>query len=306
MKLQTRLELVILIIFICGWLTAGVTTYALEQQNARKEVVRKAEVLLNTAVAARGYTSNEIAPLLNELKKSEFIPQTVPSYAAQQLFNRLDKEYQDYDYVERALNPTSPKDLAEGWQVELIQEFIQNPQLPEVVGERTTRAGSNFLYVAQPIQIKQQSCLKCHSTPDVAPPELIKTYGSSNGFGWKLNQIIGTQLISVPMSIPQKRANETVISFMLLLASILLIAYTAVSLIVRNWVISPLDSIARIVEEVSLKKAGISKLPEERTDEIGKLSKSINRLLISLEKALSKRNVTGTFTKNKTQKYPDR
>ena len=306
MKLQTRLELVILIIFICGWLTAGVTTYALEQQNARKEVVRKAEVLLNTAVAARGYTSNEIAPLLNELKKSEFIPQTVPSYAAQQLFNRLDKEYQDYDYVERALNPTSPKDLAEGWQVELIQEFIQNPQLPEVVGERTTRAGSNFLYVAQPIQIKQQSCLKCHSTPDGAPPELFKTYGSSNCFGWKLNQIIGTRLISVPMSIPQKRANETVISFMLLLASILLIAYTAVSLIVRNWVISPLDSIARIVEEVSLNKAGISKLPEERTDEIGKLSKSINRLLISLGKALSKRNVTSSFTKKKTQKYPDR
>jgi len=306
MKLQTRLELVILIIFICGWLTAGFTTYALEQQNARKEVVRKAEVLLNTAVAARGYTSNEIAPLLNELKKSEFIPQTVPSYAAQQLFNRLDKKYQDYNYVERALNPTNPKDLAEGWQVELIQEFTKNPQLPEIVGERISRAGNKFLYVAQPIQIKQQSCLECHSTPDVAPPELIKTYGSSNGFGWKLNEVIGTRLISVPMSIPKKRANETVISFLLLLASILLIAYTAVSLIVRRWVISPLDSIARIVEEISLNKAGSSKLPEERTDEIGKLSKSINRLLISLGKALSKRNVTSSFTQKKTQKYPDR
>ncbi|MDY6901644.1 MAG: DUF3365 domain-containing protein [Cyanobacteriota bacterium] len=298
MKLQTRLELVILIIFICGWLTAGFTTYALEQQNARKEVVRNAQVLLNTAVASREYTTDEVAPLLEEVEKEEFIPQTVPSYAAQQLFNRLDKQYQDYNYVERAFNPTNPKDLAEGWQVELIQEFIKNPQLPEIVGERTSRAGNNFLYVAQPIQIKQQSCLQCHSTPEVAPPELIKTYGSSNGFGWKLNEIIGTRLISVPMYIPQKRANETVFTFLLLLASILLIAYTAVSLIVRRWVISPLDSIAKIVEELSLSKAGNSQLPEERADEIGKLSKSINRLLISLGKALSNRNITVSKTPN--------
>lgn len=302
MKLQTRLELVILIIFVCGWVTAGATTYALEQQNARKEVVHNAQVLLNTAVAARGYTSNEITPLLKEVEREEFIPQTVPSYAAQQLFNRLDQEYQDYNYVERALNPTNPKDIAEGWQVELIQEFIKNPQLPEIVGERVARSGNNFLYVAQPIQIKQQSCLQCHSSPEVAPPELIKTYGDSKGFGWKLNEIVGTRLISVPMSVPQQRANETVFSFLLLLASILLIAYTAVSLIVRRWVISPLDSIACIVEELSLSQVGGSQLPEERGDEIGKLSKSINRLLISLGKALSNRNITASQTPKSPEK----
>lgn len=302
MKLQTRLELVILIIFLCGWLTAGITTYALEQQNARNEVIRKAEVLLNTSVASSGYTSHEIAPLLNELEKEEFMPQTVPSYATQQLFKGLDKQHQDYTYVERALNPTNPKDLAEGWQVELIKEFIKNPQLLEIVGERISKTGNKFLYVAQPIEIKQQSCLECHSTPEVAPPELIKTYGSSNGFNWKLNEIIGTRLISVPMSIPKKRANETVISFLLLLASILLIAYISVSLIVRSWVITPLNSIAKIVEELSLSKAVNSQLPEERADEIGKLSKSINRLLISLEKALSNRNITVS----QTPKSPDK
>ncbi|MGD1873304.1 MAG: DUF3365 domain-containing protein [Mastigocoleus sp.] len=302
MKLQTRLELVILIIFICGWITAGAITYALEQQNARNEVIRNAEVLLNTAVASRGYTSNEVAPLLQELEKEEFIPQTVPSYAAQQLFKGLDKQHQDYNYVERALNPTNPKDLAEGWQVELIQEFINNPQLSEIVGERISRKRNKFLYVAQPIQIKQQSCLQCHSTPDVAPPQLIKTYGSDNGFGWKLNEVIGTRLISVPMSIPKQRANDTVLSFLLLLASILLIAYTTVSLIVRRWVISPLDSIAKIVEELSLSQVNNSQLPEERADEIGKLSKSINRLLISLEKALSNRNITTNQAPSSSEK----
>ena len=300
MKLQTRLELVILIIFICGWVIAGGITYALEQQNARNEVIRNAEVLLNTAVASRKYTSDEITPLVNELEKEEFIPQTVPSYAAQQLFKGLDKKHQDYNYVERALNPTNPKDLAEGWQVELIQEFIKNPQLPEIIGERISRERNKFLYVAQPIQIKQQSCLQCHSTPNVAPPELIKTYGDDNGFGWKLNEIIGTRLISVPMSIPKQRANDTVISFLLLLASILLIAYTAVSLIVRRWVISPLDSIAKIVEELSLSRVNDSQLPEERADEIGKLSKSINRLLISLGKALSDRSTNMNKTMNQT------
>ena len=44
--------------------------------------------------------------------------------------------------------------------------------------------------------------------PDKAPPEMIKTYGSANGFGWNLNEVMGAQVVSVPMSVPLARADR--------------------------------------------------------------------------------------------------
>jgi protein-histidine pros-kinase len=31
---------------------------------------------------------------------------------------------------------------------------------------------------------------------------MIAIYGTNNGFGWKENEIVGAQIVSVPMSVP--------------------------------------------------------------------------------------------------------
>ena len=292
MKLQTRLSLVVLIIFLCGWLIAGLTVYTMEQKNAQAGTIHTAEILLNMAMASRSYTVEEIKPLLVNKDEEEFPPQASPSYANRQIFARLSKEFRSYAYEERAINPTNPKDLAEGWQVELIQEFLSHPELKELTGERTTQTGDEILYIAQPIRIKEASCLECHGNPDKAPASLIKTYGSLHGFGWKLNEIVGTKLISVPISIPQKNAQEEISSYLLLMASIFLVAYTTVGLIVKNWILSPLDTISRLVEQISLSNFESLHLPDSISDydEFGKLNNSVNRLLRSLERALIERD----------------
>jgi hypothetical protein len=58
-----------------------------------------------------------------------------------------------------------------------------------------------------PIRISNEACLACHSVPDAAPKMLIDTYGTDNGFGWKLNEVIAAQVVSVPMSVAQTRAD---------------------------------------------------------------------------------------------------
>ena len=41
-----------------------------------------------------------------------------------------------------------------------------------------------------------------------APRTVVERYGSENGFGWKVNDIIGAQIVSVPMQLPMERANH--------------------------------------------------------------------------------------------------
>jgi len=53
-------------------------------------------------------------------------------------------------------------------------------------------------YIARPLAITKESCLRCYSTPEAAPKVSWQTHGKENGFGWKLNEIVASQIISVP------------------------------------------------------------------------------------------------------------
>ena len=294
MKLQTRLTLVIFTTFFVGWMIAGLSFFAIEQTNARQNSIYTAKLLLSSATVTRDYTSKQIDPIISSLvegkKYDEFIPQAVPSYAAQEILSSLSKvgkDYEGYQYVERALNPTNPNDLAEGWQVELIQYFIQNPSVSEKIDQRVDFSGQETLYVAQPIRVNSPSCLDCHSTPEKAPVALINTYGSARGFNWKLNEIIGTRIISVPTSLQYQKARESVLSYLLLIASVFVVAYTAVLLIVQQLVTKPLNAITNLVEKISLHQLEEARLPVKDSDSLGKLKRAINRLLISLNRALA-------------------
>ena len=75
----------------------------------------------------------------------------------------------------------------------------------ELVGERGTPAGRQ-LYLGRPITIKNPACLGCHETAEKAPRTLVERYGSENGFGWKVGETIGAQVVSVPMSMPIDRS----------------------------------------------------------------------------------------------------
>jgi hypothetical protein len=75
------------------------------------------------------------------------------------------------------------------------------------IGNRETPSGPS-LFVSAPIKVDDKSCLECHSTPDRAPPEMVKLYGNVNGFGWKEGDVIGAQIVSVPAAVSEKIAGS--------------------------------------------------------------------------------------------------
>ena len=77
--------------------------------------------------------------------------------------------------------------------------------------ERVTDAGP-IVSFARPVRVDDQACLACHSTPEAAPPTMIDVYGRQNGFGWKLGDVIGAQVVSVPESVAAAQARSTIYS----------------------------------------------------------------------------------------------
>ena len=173
----------------------------------------------------------------DELLDTEFHPQSVPAFAATQIFGYLREKFPDYFYKEATLNPTNPRNHATDWEADLVNQFRAGSLQTEFIGNRETPTGPS-LFLARAIKVNNVSCLECHSTPDKAPPEMIKLYGTANGFSWKLDDVIGAQIVSVPMSLPVAMAESAFRTLVVWLGGafggILLFANVGVAIVTRK------------------------------------------------------------------------
>jgi Protein of unknown function (DUF3365)/HAMP domain len=270
-KLLWKFNLLMVLLFGSGLLLISRLAFHFLMQDARSHVLQQAQLMAQSAQAMRDYTANELEPLLEDSSDAadKFLPQTIPFYSATRIFAGLNKQNPDYAYKEAALNPINLRDRAADWEADLINDFRNHPGEKELVGERDTPTGRS-LYLAHPIAAEDE-CLGCHGPPDKVMPMVVKTYGSVNGFGWKLKEIIGAQIVSVPMTVPIHIADQAFRRLMWNLAGIFIITLAAIDLSLYFIVRGELD---------------LSELPVRGKDEIAGLTQSFNRMFVSLVKAL--------------------
>jgi HAMP domain-containing protein len=287
MKLLARFNLIFIAVLGLGLSVAIWLAYEFLTTNAKNEVLAQANLMMETTLSTRTYTANQIQPLLakEQVRDSVFLPQTVPAYAATEIFNYLRKRYPDYEYKEATLNPTNPRDRATDWETDVVDAFRNDPSLKTFQGERNTPNGRS-LYLARPLQIKDPACLQCHSTPAVAPAAMIRQYGSDNGFGWKPNEIVGAQIVSVPESLPLEIANRALKTFVIYMIALAIIIILVLDAVLIMTVIRPVAKLSHMADEISQGKLDTEDLPVSGKDEISVLASSFNRMQRSLARAM--------------------
>ena len=285
MGLRLKFNLVLVVVFLAGFAAAGLLTRDLLQDNAREEVLRNARLMMDTALSVRAYTVEQIKPHLEKQLEEVFLPQTVPAYAATETLNQIQKKYRDYGYKEATLNPTNPRDRATDWEADLVQQFRQNTESKELVSERLGGTG-RVLYIAKPIQITNAACLQCHSVPANAPASMLKIYGEANGFGWKHNEIVGAQVVTVPMDIPIRNADRAFKTFMLSLAAVFAVVFVVLNVMLSWLIVRPIRKMSQSADKISTGDFNVPEFAEGGRDEVAVLGSSFNRMRRSLEKAM--------------------
>ena len=285
MGLRLKFNLVLILVFALGLAASGYVSKRILEANAQEEVTRNAELMMGAALAVRGYTSKQVKPQLELQLMRAFLPQSVPAYAATEMFNTLRQQHPEYTYKEATLNPTNPRDRAVEWEADIVQQFRNDPARSEIRGTRETPTGK-ALYLAKPLKISDPGCLPCHDTPDTAPKSMVAHYGNANGFGWKLGETVGAQIISVPMSVPLAKADQAFKTFMTSLVGVFLLAFIVLNVVLSFLVIRPIVRMSRAADEVSTGNFDVPEFSVGSRDEIGVLATSFNRLRRSLEKAM--------------------
>ncbi|MBV9749949.1 MAG: DUF3365 domain-containing protein [Acetobacteraceae bacterium] len=285
MGLKAKFNLAMLAAFLAGLGLAAAFSYTVVQQDARDEVLQNARLMMTEALAIRDYTAKEIEPLLADQSKVRFLPHTVPAWAAQTNFRAVQAHMPNYSYKEPTLNPTNPADRPTDWQADIINVFRQNPDLKELVTERETPTGRT-LNLSRPFHLTDKDCLECHSTPAAAPASMVALYGTANGFGWKLGDVQGAQVVTVPESVAMQKANRTFLLFLGGLTLIFAAMLVLLNILLQRIVVRRVRVISRTAEEVSLGNMSAPELPVRGRDEITSLVESFNRMRRSLANAL--------------------
>jgi methyl-accepting chemotaxis protein len=286
MGLRAKFNISILAAFAVGFVIAAFVLHSVFNANARAQVMQNARIMMTAANAIRTYTADDLVPLLPMEHDGKFVAETVPAFAAQTNFKDVQAAFAGYTYREPALNPTNLSDRAQDWEADIIRVFRVDASKKELVIERDTALGAT-LNLARPVTITDEACLLCHTEPSAAPAALIKSYGTANGFGWKLNETIGAQIVSVPMAVPLKVARDTYITFLIIMTVMFAIIFVILNLLLHYLVIAPVKRVSAIADAVSLGDENVETYVKPGQDEISSLSVSFNRMRESLKHAMA-------------------
>ena len=288
MKIGTRVTLNLIVVFTIGILISGIALSNVLDRKAQGEVNSKALALMEMNSSIRNYTNERVQPLLSDKVETEdeFIPESIPAFSVREVFEyfRNTPEFASFLYKDATLDPTNLRDKADNFEIKIVEKF-KNTKKETLSGYRTI-SGTRLYYTAKPFSITNASCLECHSTPERAPKSLIATYGSKNGFGWNLNEILGTQIVYVPA---EKIFTNSRNSFFLITGIVTMIfaaVIILINLLLKTTVLQRVKKIATVAEQVSVGNMNAN-FGQQNKDEIGDLAEAFNRMKYSLEIAMN-------------------
>lgn len=238
MRIKTRLNLALAICSLVAIAAAGTALHFDLREQALREVRREAELQMRAAQAVRRYTTDHVREQLL-LDATIFHPAAVPSFSATTTLRYLHEDYPGVSYREVALNPTNPSNRAVGISAEIVQALRADGSV--TLQRVTGPSGSEVLHFAKAIRV-DTSCLLCHSKPEIAPATMRARYGSEHGFGWNTGDIIGAQIVSMPMSLAMQRSQATLLRFLLGTIATMAVVFVALNVMLRKMVINPMAS----------------------------------------------------------------
>ncbi len=289
MKISTRLFFTCGLVFIItGIIVITLVNFHLRQQ-ALAEAELKARIILDSNLAIHTYFSHQLKPKLFKLTDSiaaegYFEPVWMSStYAVREIdkyFKTLNT--QDYYYKEAAINARSPENEADLYEKAFLQELNANPELTRRSVVRILEGKPYFVTLRRGEKM-EKSCLRCHSTPDRAPADLVRHYGPERSFNRNVGDIVSAISIRVPFSAAYARTQRFVYQLSGLLFILLSVLFAGQYYLSKRLMFKPLYVIRDKAIQISTSDERLGEeIPLPAGQELNELTAAFNSMSISL------------------------
>lgn len=257
MKKVFNKYLLLLLMFVLFFLVIEVVLKQQVERYAIHENNEKLENILINQKALHTFVETMQKPVIYKLKQEkklyeEFFDPNLLSftYIARNIHTienkiLLDSNRSQQYYKLASVNPRNDLNKATKFEESLIQHFNSDQNLKEYK-TILEEDGKTFLYFAKPVAANKESCMRCHSTPNLAPSELVASYGDKKGFFEKVGDVRAIISMKIPLNQELKHANEyyTIISIIIFLS-------LAFIYIVIVYLMLTIDKKQRILEKYS-------------------------------------------------------
>ncbi len=237
--------------------------------------------------ASRTYVREQLRPRMVELVGiHNFIPEAMSgSFVARELFENFLTVYPDYVIKFASVTPRNLVNIASDSERRVIEKFANDLDLTEWQGVITNN-DMKYVTVAKPFRFKK-ACLRCHSTPQNAPPDLVSLYGDKNGFDMKVGDVT-MYSIGVPYNVTFTNIWNKSVPYVFLISIFSIFTFVFSSKLFKNLTKSLVESEKDLKNTAQhLKKRvkeldclyGISKLTERKDITIDRLLQGVTKLL---------------------------
>jgi len=283
--------------FLATTIAIGILLYYQARSDATQEAERKIKNMLLEKRAAQEYITKFQKPAIAKLKedgklyKEYFAPEILSgTYLARSMhefYNQFRKQndLQEVYYKIAANNPRNPMNKGDKFELELIQKFNAKEfkEYKQVVKE----GNGTFLYYAFPFATNTQECMYCHSTPDIAPKDLVDRYGDKAGFGEKIGAIRAIISIRAPLDAEIIQANRSFLKFGGVMFGIILVLFATGGWILKRAITKPIVDTSNAMAEIAMSLDFTRNLEIRGNNEISHMQESFNQLITKLRTTFS-------------------
>ncbi|MEN8257163.1 MAG: DUF3365 domain-containing protein [Thermodesulfobacteriota bacterium] len=289
MSIRVQFLFWVLLVSLLAIGALGYASYEFSKEAALKEARDKVTILGSYTDAALHYSRTQAVPMVKHLVGEErFYPEIMSGFVmARNVADRFKKSQPGYTIKNAAIDPLWPENKADQQEVRIIADLKVNKGSKKTTGVMV-KNGEQYYYEARPMKVAEK-CLRCHGDPDDAPKDQIMIYGAENGYNWKAGDVASAMFIYVPFSDALEAAKVSAIKLVVIGTGCILFSLLLIAVFLGIKIVTPIETLSKRTEEISLGKNLDTPITVKPNREIGDLSRSIDRLRLSIARLIKKR-----------------
>lgn len=211
----------------------------------------KARLILQEKQAVIDYVSKDLHPSILALIKESGVDSSYfdSRWMSSTYINRIlmgyfnDSAFSDYYYKNAAVNARSPENEADQYEKAFLEKIRKNPEMGAWSDIVEFNGQPFFIYMQVNETFFSESCMRCHSSPENAPRELIAQYGSERSFYKKTGDVASVLSLRIPLNNIYASINSLTVGLSLIITSILGLIFFVQWLFVKRTLIAPIKQI---------------------------------------------------------------
>lgn len=279
-----KFNLVLISFYLLSILIAAPMVYLVTERQVNAQAKQELTMLVDMVKSIQSYIAKHMRPFL--IEKGLFHSPGFSGIVATSLIAEQFKELQPGYYIKNASdNPLNQQNLPQPFENQLLTKFRENRSLDSAI-ETGVLNGKPMLVSAAP-KLSAKGCMRCHGDPAKAPEQITEQYGTTTGYNYKLEDVVGVSVVGVPLGDVQALAMERSLIVVGTLTALFTVIFIAINIMVKNSLVKPMLQAAQTAQEIAEGKVD-HPVEVTRNDEIGDLTHAIELLRRSFVAALKR------------------